>query len=237
MSAGGRVTLERVGPVLVITLDRPQARNAIDHVAAAQLEAAIDELEHDHGLRVGVLAATGPAFCAGADLRSLGAGEPDAVTERGGFAGFTERIREKPVIAAVDGPAVAGGFEIVLACDLIVASGRAYFALPEVRLGLLATAGGLLRLPHSLPLHVAQSLALTGRPLDAERAFALGLVTDLVAPGEALDRACELAEEIATYPPQGVRWARRIVAASVTDPVLARDRNTTGAQAVPFGTD
>ena len=227
-----RVRVEREDAVLVITLDRPAARNAIDHQAAVEIEAALDWLESDDELRVAVLAATGPAFCAGADIRALAAGGKSASTDRGGFAGITERDLAKPVIAAVGGPALGGGFEIVLACDMVVADSSASFALPEVTLGLIATAGGLLRLPLALALPVAMSMALTGRRLSAERAYELGLVTDMVAEGEALLHATELARRIASFSADAVQWARRVVRASAHDPSGAGSVNAAAMEAL-----
>src|SRR5680860_1376855 len=161
------------------------------------MEAAIDRLEADDETWVGVVAGNGPVFSAGADLKAIAAGQAGKLsTKRGGFAGLARRERVKPLIAAVDGPALAGGCEIVLSCDLVVASTNARFGIPEVKRSLVAGAGGLFRLPRSLPLNVAMELALTGDPIDAERAYALGFVNVLVDAGGAVDGALALAERI-----------------------------------------
>jgi len=200
------------GRIAILTLNRPEARNAVNGQVAAAMEAGIDRLEEDPDVWVGVVASTGPVFCAGADLKAIAAGEAaDLQTKRGGFGGITARHREKPLIAAVDGPALAGGFEIVLSCDLVVASTAARFGVPEVKRSLVAAAGGLFRLPRHLPRAVAMELALTGDPIDAARAHALGLVNELVEPGQALDAALALAERIAVNAPVAVRESRRVV--------------------------
>jgi enoyl-CoA hydratase/carnithine racemase len=174
---------------------------------AAGLEAALDRLESTPELHVGVVSGAGDAaFCAGADLSYIARGEGDRLsTPRGGFAGFTRYPRRKPVIAAVHGYALAGGFEIALACDLIVAERTATFGLPEVTRGLIANGGGLLRLAQALPPAQALDLILTGRRLDAEEAARLGLVTRVVGPGEALREALGLAGTIAAHPAAAVR--------------------------------
>lgn len=204
------------GHVLEVAIDRPEARNAINGEVARAIESAIDRLEADGDLWVGVLSGRGPVFCAGADLKVVADGGMDSlVTERGGFAGLVERERTKPLIAAVDGPAVAGGCEILLACDLIVASQAASFGLPEVKRSLVAGAGGLFRLPRALPRSVAMELVLTGDSLTAERAFHLGFVNHLTEPGEALPTALDLAQRICANAPVAVRLSRRAVLAGV----------------------
>lgn len=210
------VRYEMNGRVAVMQIDRPSARNAIDGEVARGLEAAVDRLEADEEAWVGVLAGVGPVFCAGADLKLISAGRgAELRTERGGFGGFVQRERSKPIIAAIEGPALAGGCELALACDLIVASRSSSFGLPEVKRSLLAAAGGLFRLPRALPLNVAMEMALTGSPLEAERAHQLGLVNTLVEPGEALTGGLLLAQRIAQNGPQAVREARRIVRMAV----------------------
>ncbi|MCW2957906.1 MAG: paaG [Solirubrobacterales bacterium] len=200
------------GACAVITIDRPQARNAISPEVAQGLEAAIDRLEADDALRIGILTGTPPVFCAGADLKAVGAGRgKELSTERGGFGGLVRRTRAKPLIAAVDGAALAGGLELVLACDLVVASSVASFGTPEVRRGLLAAGGALLRLPDRLPRNLAMELVLTGAPIDAQTAHHHGLVNRLCAPGEALDAALALAGEIAANGPLAVRLAREVL--------------------------
>jgi enoyl-CoA hydratase len=200
------------GGCAVITIDRPRARNAIDGAAALGIEAALDRAEADGDVRVAVLTGVPPVFCAGADLKEIGAGRADSLsTDRGGFAGVVQRVRTKPLIAAVDGPALAGGTEIVLACDLVVASTNARFGLPEVKRGLIAAAGGLFRLGRKLPANVAMELALTGDPLDAATAHAHGMVNVLCEPGEALERALELGGRIAANAPLAVAESRALV--------------------------
>jgi len=216
------------GHALVLELDRPEARNAIDGESATALEAAIDRLEEDASLWVGVLGAKGPVFCAGADLRAIAEGRmAELSTERGGFAGFVARDRRKPVIAAVDGPALAGGLEILLAADLVVASRAARFGLPEASRSLVAAAGGLFRLPRAIPPTVAMGVILAGDQLDGARAFDVGLVNRLVEPGEALSGAIELAEAVARNAPLAVqaslRIARRAVASAEDERALFRE--------------
>jgi enoyl-CoA hydratase len=199
--------------VAVITIGRPEARNAVDGAVATGIEHAIDRLEADPECWAGILTGEGPVFCAGADLKAIASGRAAALrTERGGFAGIVHRERTKPIIAAVDGPALAGGFEMVLACDLVVASRQAVFGLPEVKRSLIAAGGGLFRLPRAVGPKVAMELILTGDPIAAELAYELGLVNVLVDPGEALEAAQTLAARIVANAPQAV-WASRSVAA------------------------
>lgn len=216
------VLLEKRGHVAVLTLNRPEARNAVNHDVATALEAAVDTLENDPELWVGVLCANSagqarPVFCAGADLKAIESGALDTLfTERGGFAGFVFRERVKPVVVAVDGLATAGGLEIVLAADVVVASTRSAFGLAEVKRNLIASSGGLFRLPRAVGQAVALDAILTGEPIDAQRAFALGLVSRLVEPGDALAEALRVAERIAAAAPLAVRASRRVVRAAVT---------------------
>ncbi|MGE0067942.1 MAG: crotonase/enoyl-CoA hydratase family protein [Solirubrobacterales bacterium] len=207
------VRFERHGEhVAVITIDRPEARNAVSPEVTNAVEAAMDELEGDGELRVAVLTATPPVFCAGADLKAIRDGRRlELSTERGGFAGFVRRQRTKPVIAAVDGPALAGGTELVLACDLVVASEAARFGLPEVERGLVAAAGGLFRLPRKLPPNLAMEHVLTGEPIDVETAHRHGLVNRVCAAGAAAETALELAARIAANAPIAVRESRRVM--------------------------
>jgi len=219
------VLYETVDQVAVITLHRPEARNAIDRETALALERAIDRLEADPELRVGVLTASTagqerPVFCAGADLKVIRETGTAATldTERGGFAGFVFRERVKPIVVAVDGLATAGGTEIVLAADVVVATTRSAFGLAEVRHNLIAAAGGLFRLPQAIGRAPAMDAILTGEPIDAERAYQLGLVSRLVEPGAALDAAIDVAREIAAAAPLAVHASRRVVrAAAATD--------------------
>ncbi|MGH9124681.1 MAG: crotonase/enoyl-CoA hydratase family protein [Acidimicrobiales bacterium] len=198
--------------VAIITIGRPEARNAIDGAVATGIENAIDRLEADPECWAGILTGEGPVFCAGADLRAIASGQAASLrTAKGGFAGFVGRERTKPIVAAVDGPALAGGFEIVLACDLVVASRLASFGLPEVKRSLVASGGGLFRLPRTVGPKVAMELILTGDPITAELAYELGLVNILVDPGEALAAAQSLASRIVANAPQAV-WASRSVA-------------------------
>lgn len=203
--------LERAG---LIRLNRPEARNAINGAMAVAIEVAVDRLEEDDEAWLGIICANGSAFCAGADLKAIAAGETDLATERGGFAGVVDRVRDKPLIAAVEGPAVAGGTEIVLACDLVVASTEAHFGIPEVKRSLIAAAGGLVRLPRALPPGIAMELALTGSDLSATEAHRHGMVNRLVEPGRALDAALELAAEINANAPLAVRASRRSILAT-----------------------
>jgi enoyl-CoA hydratase len=211
------VEYEKKGPVAVITIRRPEARNAVNGEVAVALEAAVDRLEAEDDAWVGILTGEGPVFSAGADLKAIASGQAGSInTERGGFGGLTRRERTKPLIAAVDGPALAGGCEMVLACDMVVASTKAAFGLPEVKRSLVAAAGGLFRLPRSIPPMVAMEVALTGDPIPAERAFQLGLVNELVEPGQALAAAVGLAERICANAPLAVRESRQIVLAAQT---------------------
>lgn len=193
--------------VCVLTIDRPQRANAIDLQTARQLSDALTAIADDAETRVVVLTAAGDrVFSAGMDLAEVQAGKADAINGvPGGFAGFVRRELPQPVIAAVDGAAIGGGFEIVLACDLVVAGETARFALPEVGHGLIAASGGLVRLPRRIPGPLACEMLLTGAPLSARRAAELGLVNRVVAPGAALDEALALAAEIAQRDPDAVR--------------------------------
>jgi enoyl-CoA hydratase len=206
------------GHCAIITINRPEARNAVNGEVARGIETAIDRLEEDDGLWVGILAGVPPVFSAGADLKEINAGRAgDLATARGGFAGITRRERSKPIIAAVDGPALAGGTEITLACDLIVASTTARFGIPEVKRSLVAAGGGLFRVPLKLPFNVAMELTLTGDPIEAERAHHFGLVNVLCEPGEALAKAKELAARIEANAPVSVRASRHVVLAAMTE--------------------
>lgn len=205
------VTTEVRGRVLLVTLDRDAKRNAMDHAMTLGLDAAMNRLEDDETLWAGVLTGAGRAFCAGSDLA-----DPDRnSTERGGPYGLIRRERRKPLVAAVNGLAYGGGFEIVLACDLVVAARSASFALPEVKRGLFALYGGVFRAAHALPPNVARELALTGEPLGAERAHHFGLVNRLCGDGEAVDVALALAESICANSPVAVRESLRVVNRSI----------------------
>jgi enoyl-CoA hydratase len=203
------VLVERRGHVLVVTVNRPEVRNAINFAAASAIAAAMQQLDEDPALRVGVLTGAGGTFCAGLDFSSFLDGEPRAVPGRG-FAGLTEATPEKPLIAAVEGYALAGGFEMVLACDVVVAADDAVFGLPEVTRGLIAGSGGLLRLPQRIPASLAMEHALTGDPIPAEAAHRWGLVNRLAAPGEAMAQACRLAARIGENAPLALRATKRL---------------------------
>jgi enoyl-CoA hydratase len=239
---------DRIG---LITLNRPEARNAVNREMALGLEAAVDRLEDDPEVRVGVLCANTaeaalptagaklelataavraehayPVFCAGADLKVIRETGSAATldTERGGFGGFVYRERIKPIVVAVDGLATAGGLEIVLAADVVVATSRSTFGLAEVRHNLIAAAGGVFRLPRAIGRSAAMDAILTGEPIDARRAYELGLVSRLVEPGAASDEAIGLAQKIAAAAPLAVRASRRVVllAAHQQDDTLRR---------------
>ncbi|WP_269856827.1 crotonase/enoyl-CoA hydratase family protein [Streptomyces sp. RPT161] len=199
-----------VGGVLVITINRPRARNAVNAEVAQGIAAAVDRLESDPGLRVGVLTGADGTFSAGMDLKAAARGEQVNIPGKG-FAGLAEARTAKPLIAAVEGYALGGGFELALACDLVVAAEGARFALPEVKRGLIAGGGGVVRLPRRIPYHLAMELLLTGRTVTAERARELGLVNRLTPDGEALSAALELAEEIAANAPLALAAVKRTV--------------------------
>ena len=204
------VLTERRGRTLVITLNRPDARNAVNAALAHGVAAGLDELDADDELSVGILTGSGKGFCAGMDLKAFVAGESPYVDGRG-FAGIAQRAADKPVIAAIEGFAVAGGLEVALACDLIVAAEGAKLGIPEAKRSLVAAGGALLRLPRRIPYHVAMELALTGDPITAERGAELGLVNRVAEPGGALDAALELADTIAKNGPLALRASKRIL--------------------------
>jgi enoyl-CoA hydratase len=208
------VLVEVADGVAVITINRPEARNAVNEAVARGIAAAVDDLDPRSDVAALVLTGAGGTFCAGMDLKGFLAGENPLAGGRG-FAGITERPPAKPVVAAVEGYALAGGFEIALACDLVVASEEATFGLPEVTRGLVAGAGGLLRLPRQIPYHIALEIALTGDRFPAARLHAAGLVNRLVPPGEALAQARELAARIGRNAPLALAATKRIVTESV----------------------
>ena len=218
-----KVLFEKRGHVAIITLNRPEARNAVNTDIATGMDEAMKRLESDADVWAAVLTAntTGqerPVFCAGADLKAINSGEGKSInTKDGNFAGFVYYKRTKPVIAAIDGLATAGGCEIALACDMIVATTRSAFGLAEVKRNLIAAAGGLYRLPRALGQQVAMEVILTGDPLPAQRAYDLGMVNRLVEPGEALDVSIALAEKICENAPLAVRASRRVVLAAATE--------------------
>jgi enoyl-CoA hydratase len=227
------------GNVLVMSINRPEARNAVNGAVAQGIEAGIDRLEEDDALWVGVLTGTRDFFCAGADLKLINAGRAGEMnTERGNFAGIVTRERIKPIIAAVEGPALAGGTEITLACDLVVASTASRFGIPEVKRSLVAAAGGLFRLPRVLPRNVAMELGLTGDPIEAPRAYELGLVNRLAEPGKALDVALELAAQVTANAPLAVQKTRRLMIELADIDDDAEGIRRSGAELVElFGTE
>jgi enoyl-CoA hydratase/carnithine racemase len=202
-----RLEVIREDHLLVMRMLRGAKRNAIDRRMADAIDAALSELDDDDSLWAGILTGTDEIFCAGSDLRSQG----DYVTERGGEYGIIRRARRKPLIAAVEGMALGGGLEIVLACDLVVAARNAHFGLPEVSIGVIPTCAGIFRAPSALPLNLARELILTGDPIDADRAYAAGLVNRLVEPGGALDGARALAARILKNAPLSVQGCLRSV--------------------------
>jgi enoyl-CoA hydratase/carnithine racemase len=238
------VLRERRGRILLITINRPDQRNAVNAAVSQGIAAALDELDADPGLSVGVLTGAGKGFCAGMDLKAFVTGERPHVEGRG-FAGITQRSADKPLIAAIEGFAVAGGLEVALACDLIVAARGARLGIPEVKRSLVAAGGALLRLPRALPRNVANELALTGDPIEAERAHELGLVNRVTDPGQALGVALELAETIAANGPLALAATKRILLEAadwpdaeffarqheISDPVFASEDAREGATA------
>ncbi len=206
------VELEPRDNIALVTLNRPEARNAISPEVSQAMAAVLDEIEADSSLRAVVLTGRGEVFSAGADLKVVAQGRANDIARgKGGFAGIVTREFPKPIIAAVNGPALAGGFEIVLSCDLVVAADTARFGIPEVKRGLMAAAGGLIRLPQRVPLAIALELAMTGDPIDAERALALGLVNRVVPAGEVVEAALALARRIGENSPIAVRNSRQLV--------------------------
>jgi enoyl-CoA hydratase len=208
------VLVETRDNVLVITINRPEARNAVNGAVATGVAAALDRLDAETALSVGVLTGAGGTFSSGMDLKGFLRGETPVVEGRG-LAGLTEAPPRKPLIAAVEGYALAGGFEMVLACDLVVASREAKFGLPEVKRSLVAGGGGLLRLPRRLPYYVAMELTLTGDPITAEVAHGYGLVNRVVEAGAALDGALELAAAVAANGPLALTASKEILRRSL----------------------
>jgi enoyl-CoA hydratase len=238
------VLTERRDGVLLITLNRPDARNAVNTALAEGIAAALDALDADDDLSVGVLTGAGKGFSAGMDLKAFVTGERPWVADRG-FAGIVQRSARKPLIAAIEGFAVAGGLEIALACDLIVASREARLGIPEVKRSLVAAAGALRRLPQRVPLNVAMELALTGEPISAERAYEVGLVNRVTDPGGAVDAALELAAAIARNGPLALDATKDVLyrqadwgeeefwreQGTIVEPVLASEDAREGATA------
>jgi len=205
------VTTELIDGLLLMTINRPEARNAINFETAQALATALDRLDEDDAIILGILTGAGNTFSAGMDLKAFAAtGQRPLIAGRG-LGGLTERPPKKPLIAAVEGYALAGGFELALACDLIVAANNAQFGLPETRRGLVPSAGGMLRLPHRLPYHVALEVILTGEMLNATRAQQFGLVNRLAEPGQALAAALALGRTIAQNGPLAIQAAKQII--------------------------
>ncbi|MGI8330022.1 crotonase/enoyl-CoA hydratase family protein [Actinomadura scrupuli] len=211
------VLTEEDGGVLVITINRPEAKNAVNAAVAEGIAAALEELDSRKDLAVGILTGAGGTFCAGMDLKGFLKGENPFIEGRG-FAGIAQRPPATPLIAAVEGYALAGGCEIALCCDMIVASREAKFGLPEPKRGLVAGAGGLLRLPQRIPFHIAMEIALTGDHYSAERMAELGFINRLAEPGSALTAAKELASKIAENAPLALAATKKIVVGSTEWP-------------------
>jgi enoyl-CoA hydratase len=201
--------VETDGPLLVLKVNRPHARNAMTKAVAEGIAAALDELDSSADLRVAVLTGLGGNFCAGMDLKRFALGELPKVPGRG-FAGFVEAPPRKPIIAAVEGLALGGGFELVLACDLVVAGRSAQFGMPEVKRGLIARAGGAVRLPRLIPRTAAIEILMTGEPITADQAHTFGLLNRIVDDGQALDSAIELAKTIASNAPLAVQAVKQL---------------------------
>jgi enoyl-CoA hydratase len=210
MSSDQLVITEQSNGVLCIKINRPDARNAINYPCAEQLAKAFERLDADPSLQIGVLTGAGKGFSSGMDLKDFAHSRIRPRIGDRGFAGLNEKPPAKPLIAAVEGFAVAGGFEMVLACDLVIAARDAQFGLPEVKRGLVAGSGGLLRLPRRLPYPIAMEMILTGDPMGAERAFQFGLVNELTEPGEALARAIAMAARVAQNGPLAIQASKKI---------------------------
>jgi enoyl-CoA hydratase len=210
MSPDSPVLVEQQNGILIITINRPQVRNAVNRAVALGIAAALDELDDNPAIAVAILTGAGGTFCSGMDLKAFVTGERPEIEGRG-LVGLTERPPQKPLIAAVEGFALAGGCEIVLACDLVVAAVDATFGIPEVTRGLVAGSGGLIRLPQKIPAQIALEYALTGEHFSAIDARAWGLVNRICAPGQALAGAVELAQAILRNGPLGVQMTKRIM--------------------------
>jgi enoyl-CoA hydratase len=211
------VVVGREGPVLVVTINRPQMRNAIDRATSEAIAQAMDTLDADASLSLGILTGAGGHFCAGMDLKAFLRGERVELPGRG-LAGIVETPPRKPLIAAVEGYALAGGCEIALACDLLVCADNAQFGIPEVKRGLIAGSGGLIRLPQRIPRQIALEYALTGALMPAAEARQWGLVNRLTPPGGALQGALSLAREIAANGPFAVQMTKRVMSEATTWP-------------------
>lgn len=242
--AEDNVLIERRDGVLIITINRPEARNSFDLKTADAMSRALDSLENDDQLHVGVLTGAGGHFSAGMDMKAFLRGDVPYVAHRGIF-GILNQPPDKPLIASIEGAAIAGGFELMLACDLVVAADDVLLGLPEVKRGLCAAAGGLMKLPRRIPLAIAAELTLTGELINAERGRELGLVNRLAPPGGALDAALELAQAVAANAPLAVKASKEVLYASldwtsaeawgkqggIVGPVLASDDAIEGSKA------
>jgi len=238
------VLTERRGNVLVITLNRPEVRNAVNAALAEGVGNALEELDADDGVAVGVLTGAGGFFCAGMDLGAFVKGESPWFGDRG-FAGIAQRSARKPLIAAIEGFAVAGGLEIALSCDLIVAAKRAKMGIPEAKRSIIAAGGALLRLPRRMPYHLVMELALTGDPFPADRFYELGVVNRLAEPGTAVEVALELAAQLSKNGPLALIASKQILQeqfdwssaemwekqGAITAPVFASEDAKEGASA------
>ena len=196
--------------IMTVTLNRPKAKNAVNRAVAVAVAAAMDELDSNDDIRVAILTGGGGSFCSGMDLKAFVTGEMPVVEGRG-FAGITECLPQKPLIAAVEGYALAGGLELMICCDLIVAADNAKFGIPEVKRGLAAAGGGLVRLPRQIPQRLAMEMALTGDFWSADRAAATGLINQVVPAGTALDAARELAAKICANGPLAVKLSKKVM--------------------------
>jgi enoyl-CoA hydratase len=211
MAADELVLVQRQEGVLVITINRPEARNAVNYDCAQQMAQAFEMLDAEPELRLGILTGAGKGFSSGMDLKDFAKSRVRPRAGNRGFGGLNEGPPAKPLIAAVEGFAVAGGFEMVLACDMVIAAKDAKFGLPEVKRGLVAGSGGLLRLPRRLPYPIAMEMILTGDSFSAERAYQFGLVNELTEPGQALQVALRLAARISENGPLAVQTSKKIV--------------------------
>lgn len=208
--ASQRILTERRGPILIVTINRPEAKNAFDVAMQKAMQAAMNLLDQEDGLFVGIITGAGGTFSAGADLKEVATGHPRPQLARGGF-GIMKRPPSKPIIAAVEGYAAGGGFEACLACDLIVAARNAKFGLPEVRYNVLADGGGLFRLPRRMPYHLAMELALTGAFKEASYLERYGVINRLAEPGKALEEAVKLAELLLVNGPTALAASKEIM--------------------------
>jgi len=209
-----RILVEQIDNIQIITINRPEARNAINYETAQELAAAMIALDENPNVVLGILTGAQQTFCSGMDLKDFSRTGKRPYVEGRGFGGLCEKPPAKPLIAAVEGYALAGGCEIALACDLLIAADNANFGLPEVKRGLVPGAGGMLRLPARIPYHIAMQAVLTGEMITAPRAHSLGLVNQITPPGQALEAALDMGKRIAANGPLAVQTAKRIIVAS-----------------------